>query len=136
MNPIILGVSELVLFAAGMYATSYAEAAGFFNTPEGIDTYNFYYALVRIGFIALQIIANLIIIAFDPFGPFDDFFSDLHDFFVDQVIPRLRGRKIAKSLESFLDNTSVCMEDRVSAAEVFDSLTREPFSVISALASA
>jgi hypothetical protein len=112
MNLIISSVSAFVLFAAGMYATSYAEAAGCFNTPEGINTYNCYFALAWAGFIALQIIANLIILAFHPFGPFGDFFSDLHDFFVDQVIPRLRGRKIAKRHESLLDNTGVCMEDR------------------------
>jgi hypothetical protein len=107
MSQVVSSVSAFVLFVTGIYATSYAESAGCFNTQEGIDTYNLYYALVWIGFITLQIIANLIIVAFHPFGPFGDLFSDLHDFFIDQVIPRLRGRKIAKRHEGVLNNTSV-----------------------------
>jgi hypothetical protein len=109
---IISTVFAFVLFVAGIYVTSYAEAAGYLNTPDGINTYIFYYALVWIGFIVLQIIAHLIVLALHPFSPINDFLCDLRDFFINHVLPRLRGHDVTKRIESVLNEVNVSSENR------------------------
>ncbi|MDR1230717.1 MAG: hypothetical protein LBK61_04880, partial [Spirochaetaceae bacterium] len=101
-----------VLAIWGMAFANDAQSSGYFDIPGNYELFITRYALTLAGFIAFQIIVHLIILAFNPFSPINDFFCDLRDFFIDQVLPRLHGHKVTKRTESALDEVNISGEDR------------------------